>query len=85
MQSEKINERVSVVTVYSREKGTVMPCKMRWHGRDYVMNKLAYHHKDRQGRTIIHIFHVSDGTNDFRLLHNSDTLSWILEEVLHGN
>jgi hypothetical protein len=85
MKAEKINEKVSVITVYSREKGTVMPFKMRWHGRDYVMTKLAYHHKSRVGVTIIHVFHVSDGNNDFRLLHNSDTLAWILEEVVHGN
>ena len=61
-----------------------MPYKMQWQGRDYIMTKLAYHHKARTGRTIMHVFHVSDGKNDYRLLFDSDNLSWTLEEVVYG-
>lgn len=82
---ENINERVSIITVYNREKGTVMPFKMRWQGREYVMKKLAYHHKIREGRTILHIFHVTDGTSDFKLRLNTETLIWTLEEIYAGS
>jgi hypothetical protein len=78
---EKINERVSVVTVYNRDKGITMPRKMRWQGRDYLMVKLANHHKIRLGRTIIHIFHVTDGHIDFRLSFDTDSLIWTLDEL----
>lgn len=84
MNSEVINEKVSVVLVCSREKAMIMPYKMRWQGREYKMTQLAYHHKARLGRTIMHIFHVTDGTNDYRLRLDTETLGWTLEEVLYG-
>lgn len=82
---EMINERVSVITKYDRTTGTVMPVKVRWQAKDYVMQKLGYYHKVREGRTMQHIFHVTDGAIDFRLKHDSDTLHWILEQVSDGN
>jgi hypothetical protein len=79
--TEPIMEKISVITVYNRQTGAVMPYKIRWQGRDYVMKKLSYHHKIRQGRTIMHIFHVTDGAMDFRLSLDTDSLHWMLEEV----
>lgn len=82
---ELINERVSVITKYDRNTGSVMPVKVRWQAKDYTMQKLGYYHKVRKGRTIQHIFHVTDGTLDFRLVFDSDTLHWILEQISDGN
>lgn len=81
---EQLQEKISVITKYDGEKGTCMPVKIRWRGRDYIIQKLAYYHKVRQGRTMQHIFHVTDGNLDFRLRMNSDLLSWILEEITDG-
>lgn len=81
---ETINEKVSVITVHSREKHSVMPVKLRWQGRDYIINKLGYHHSVRQGRTLLHKFSVSTGTLDFRLSLDTETLGWVLEEVSDG-
>lgn len=83
--NETINERVSVLMSYDREKNTVMPRKMRWQGRDYVFTKLSYHHRIRAGRTLLHIFHVTDGASDFRLRFDTDTLHFTLEEICDGN
>ncbi len=82
--NEVIKEKVSVITAYDRMKGSVMPRKMRWQGRDYLFTKLTYHHKIREGRTILHIFHVTDGCEDFRLRLDTDSLQWVLEEVCDG-
>lgn len=82
---EQINEKVSIVTLYNRTTGKVMPYKMKWQGRDYVMKKLAYHHKARIGRLIVHVFHVSDGVNNYRLVLNTENLHWTLEEVVYAN
>jgi hypothetical protein len=84
IMGEKINEKVSIITIFNRSSGKVMPYKMQWQGRDYIMTKLAYHHKARIGRLIVHIFHVSDGKNDYRLNLNTETLQWTLEEVVYG-
>lgn len=82
---ETINERVSVITKYDTVTSTVMPMKIRWQAREYLMCKLGYYHKVREGRVVQHIFHVTDGTLDFRLKFESDTLHWILEQVSDGN
>ena len=87
---ERIAEKVSVITVHSQERksgerGTrVMPRKIRWQGREYIINKLGYHHTVREGRKLLHKFSVSTGTIDFRLSYDTETLDWVLEEVSDG-
>lgn len=76
-----INEAVSVISVFNQEKGLVMPKKMRWNGRDYAMTTFAYHHRVHKGERLFHIFHVSDGANDYRLQLDAQTLHWMLVEV----
>lgn len=83
--NEMIYEKVSVISSYDRKKGTVFPRKIRWQGRDYIITKLAYYHRVKQGQTLYHIFHVTDGTIDFRLKLDSYTLHWVLEEVSDGS
>lgn len=82
--NETINEKVSVIVSYDREKGIVMPKKMRWQGRDYLFVKMTYHHRLRTGRVLLHIFHVTDGATDFRLKLDTETLQFTLEEVCDG-
>jgi len=82
--NEIINEKVSTVSSYNQSNGVVMPRKIKWQGRIYIINRLNYHHKIRQGRTMLHIFHVTDGNIDFRLCFNTNNLHWTLEEVCDG-
>ena len=82
--NEVINEKVSVVLVYDRQKNNVMPYRLRWQGRDFKITKLGFHHKYRLGRTIQHIFSVTDGNTFFRLRLDTDTLQWTLEEISDG-
>lgn len=81
---EKIDEKVSVVTIYSKEKSLAMPVKLKWNDKVYVINKLGYHHKYKLGKTLIHVFSVSNSSLAFRLEFNSDTLTWTLMEVSDG-
>lgn len=76
-----INEPISVITVYNSDKQSVMPYKLSWHGRDYKITKLGYHHRIRVGRTLLHIFSVCTENTAFKLQLNTDTLHWLLEEV----
>lgn len=82
--NEIINEKVSVICSYNRETGLVMPRKIHWQGRDYLIKKLTYCHKIRQGRTLLHVFHVTDGMMDFCLRLDTNNLHWTLEEVCDG-
>ena len=81
---EAINEKVSVITVHNQQTHSVMPYKMRWQGRDYVIKKLGFHHTVRNGRTLLHKFSVSTGAMDFRLSYDTESLIWTLEEVSDG-
>jgi len=80
-----INERVSVVAVF-RAKGTIaalcLPWKMNWRGRDIVMTELALRHPTEAGRRMVHVFHVSDGSNGYRLEFDAETLTWTLVSVI---
>lgn len=83
--TEHINERVDVITIYRKASMPhVYPYKLRWNGKEYLIKNVGYHHKVREGKTIIHIFSCSSDSLGFRLRFNSDTLSWILEEVEDG-
>jgi hypothetical protein len=73
------------VSAYSQEKNRFIPYKMRWRLRDYFIKKLAYHHKGREGRNLYHVFHVTDGNLDFRMTFDTESLSWVLEEVSDGS
>lgn len=61
-----------------------MPQKMRWQGRVYSFNSLSYYHKRKVGRVMLHIFDVTDGSTDFRLICNPENLHWSLEEISNG-
>ena len=83
--NEYINEKVSVIVSYNRETGKVTPRKMRWQGREYFFtDKPSYLYKAREGRNIIHVFHMTDGSMDFKLRLDSETLHWTLMEVTDG-
>lgn len=81
---ETINEKVSVVTIYDREKKSVLPWMIKWQGRRYTITKLGYHHTQRLGRVLHHIFSVTDSIMFFRLDLDTENLMWTLEEVSDG-
>jgi hypothetical protein len=83
----EINERVDVVVVY-RKQGDIsslcVPCKMRWRGKDIDLTELAFRFPTVAGRRMVHVFHVSDGVNNYRLEHDAEALTWTLVTVLEG-
>jgi len=81
---ETINEKISVVTIYNREKKLVLPWLLKWQGRRYKITKLGYHHTERLGRVLHHIFSVTDGSTFFRLHLDTESLTWTLKEVSDG-
>ncbi len=77
----EINERVDVVTVF-RKQGDIsslcVPYKMRWRGQEIILTELALRHPTVQGKRMIHVFHVSDGANGYRLEFDAERLNWTL-------
>ncbi len=77
----KIDESISVDLLSNHLSHTVLPWAIAWRGRRYRINKIGMHHKIREGRTLLHIFSVTDGTSYFKLQFDTDTLGWKLLEI----
>lgn len=83
-----INESVDIEFICSidrKKKYPSFPKRMNWRGKIYEFKNVAYYHKSREGRVVYHIFHVTDGTTDYRLKFDPEYLGWKLEEVTDGN
>lgn len=80
-----INERIDVVATF-RAHGDLqtlcVPVRMRWAGREIELTELALRHPTSQGRRMIHVFHMSDGSNNYRIEFDAEALVWTLVSVI---
>ena len=81
---ERVLVPVSVNLSYYHKTRIVMPKALVWEGRTYYITRVGHHHKYKQGRTLYHVFSVDTDTLFFRLVLNTDTLGWTLEEIADG-
>lgn len=79
--AEIIDESVSVDLLSNHTSGAVYPWVIHWRQNRYIISKVGLHHTTREGRTLYHIFSVSDGNTYFKLRFDTDTLGWRLLEV----
>jgi hypothetical protein len=80
-----INERVDVVSSFARHGEITTLCvprRMRWRGREIELSELALRHPTVQGKRMIHVFHVSDGSNGYRLEFDAEALTWTLVAMI---
>lgn len=77
----QINELVSVDLLSNHINGKAYPWIIAWRGRRYKISKVGLHSLVHEGRTLIHIFSVTDGTSFFTLHFNTETLKWRLMEM----
>lgn len=78
---QKVNVPISVTSHYDHKTRKIVVVSVLWEGRDYPIVKLGLHHTYRSGRTLYHVFSVASETIFFRLVLNTDTLHWTLEEI----
>ena len=84
---EKINQEVSVVMYYSAGRKQVIPHMLSWQNKQYLLNKVDYHHTVKDGQVLHHIFELTDKDESihFRLNFDTSNLHWKLEAVHDGN
>jgi hypothetical protein len=61
-----------------------MSDSLKWvkrRGRIYKIDTVGYHHTVREGKTLFHIFSVTSNTLFMKLIFNTESLSWKLEEI----
>lgn len=76
-----INEYVSVDLLSNHSTGKIIPWAVVWRGKKYRITTVGLHHMIREGRTLIHIFSVTDGTIYMKLSFNTESLRWRLVET----
>ena len=81
--SEIINEKVSVLVSYDRDSAKVLPLIVKWQGKVHKIKHIGLHYPVRVGRKLLHYFAVvTENNTSFKLKHDTETLHWILEEVI---
>jgi hypothetical protein len=80
----KVDSSVSVSLIFDSKTKRVTPKALVWNGRTYPIVRIGLHHTYRQGRTLYHVFSVAGKTLFFRLVLNSESLHWKLEEISDG-
>lgn len=81
---ESLDEDISVVIYYDCQNKNIVPYKINWHGREYLLGKVDFHHTTRQGTTLIHHFSLADAaeTTYFKIALDTTNLHWKLEEYM---
>ncbi len=83
--AEIINESVSVNLLSNNLKAVAAPSSLYWRGRRYQITKVGLRYTTREGRTLFHIFSVTDGVTCFKLRFDTETLLWKLLETESGD
>jgi hypothetical protein len=81
---QKLKTPVTVSLVFDHRMRTVRPERLIFDGREYLVERVGLHHTYREGRILFHVFSVASKTMFFRLVLNTDNLSWSLEEISDG-
>ncbi len=79
-----VDEPVGVMALYYPNQRNPLPYRIKWKARYYTILKVDLCHPVWEGKTLHHIFSVSDGTTFFRLNFNTRSMQWRLEEVSDG-
>lgn len=75
----ELNERVEVVATFEDGLDTCVPRKFRRpNGREVVVTELGLRHPMAAGRRMLHVFDVTDGGSDYRLVLDAERLTWRL-------
>ncbi len=84
----ELNDRVEVITSFKMRgdpASLVVPAKMRWGKKEIIFTELGLRHPTSKGHRMIHVFDMSDGTNDYRLEFDAEMLTWTLVAILEGS
>lgn len=83
--AEDIHESVSVALWSNHTTNKIVPYSLYWRGRRYKLTTVGLHHVIHEGKTLTHIFSVTDGTTFFKLKFDTETLGWKLLEIESQN
>lgn len=74
-----LNERIKVIATFGSGLNPCRPIKFkRPNGREINVTEIGLRHPSSQGKRMVHIFDVTDGSADYRLEFDCERLTWNL-------
>ena len=74
-----LNEQIKVVAVFGDGLNPCQPIRFRRaNGREIDVTEIGLRHPSMQGKRMLHIFDVTDGSADYRLEFDAERLIWHL-------
>lgn len=80
-----INERVEVIIGFYKDRPInqiAVPLKMKYKNKEIKFSELGLRHPTLQGKRMVHVFDMSDGTCDYRLEFDAEGLTWTLVAMI---
>jgi len=74
-----MKERIEVIAVF--EKNRAQPYSFKWAGKKFLVEKVNLHYTQRSGDAILTYYSVTAEGNYFKLVFDSNNMSWWVEEV----
>ncbi len=87
MEPIYINKPIEVAATfdYKNPISVCLPLKIKYQNKTITLTELGLRHPTKKGSRAIHVFDMSDGTNDYRLEFDSETLIWRLIYITNFN
>lgn len=74
-----LNERVDVIATFGTGLNPCVPVRFRRaSGREVEITEIGLRHPTMKGTRMVHIFDVTDGGADYRLVFDAERLTWHL-------
>ena len=84
----EINKAVNVVAFYFKNAGQRLKCfpkRMEYEGRRVDFTETGLLHPTKKGQRMVHVFDMTDGSADYRLEFDAQSLDWTLVYVADGH
>lgn len=81
---QQLKAPISVHLISDHRTGTVKPRRLSWDGQTRDIHQIGLHHTYRRGRTLFHVFGVIANGLYYRLVLDTETLLWTVEEIHDG-
>jgi hypothetical protein len=82
-----LNERVRMVATFGEGLNPCQPVRFkRANGREVTITEIGLRYPNIQGKRMLHVFDVTDGSADYQLKFDAERLTWYLtREADHYN
>ncbi len=77
----EVQKDVNVVAYYFKNAGRRLKCfpkRMEFDGRRIEFSETGLRHPTKKGQRLLHVFDMTDGSADYRLEFDAQSLSWKL-------